>query len=162
MIGIGALGVLAVVDGAFAGYRAAAGRDGRIDKRVWYREAMARGAAAGAVASLALVALMLALRVEVAEAETAAGRALLIYLPFAGVLGVAALARRVEHVDVRSIASLLVFGPFTLLRPFVLLAGVVAAVVRGSSEIMILGIGALVLMAVVESSLHRVYARRAT
>ncbi len=157
--GVGMLGALAVVDGAFAGFRAAAGRSGLLDKRTWYREAMARGAAYGAFAALAMAALLVAL--APADAEVAARRALAVYLPYAAVLALAGIARRVEHVDVRSIASLLVFGPFTLLRPLVLIAGILAAAIPGSRAVALLGVAAILLMNAVEIALDRHYARRA-
>lgn len=52
-----ALIVFALLDGAFAGFRAAAGRDGRIDKRRYHLRAAAFGALASATAIVVLAAM---------------------------------------------------------------------------------------------------------
>src|SRR5262245_12251589 len=143
--------LLATVDAALCGYRAAAGRSALIRKRDYYRRAMLRGALAGQVAVLvagvaASVAILTAADQAAVWAELlGAGRRMLqVYLPYAGILGVAFLVRIVPSVDARSLTSTLVFGPFTLLRPVVLSAGVLwgAAKVSFGS---VLAVGALVL-----------------
>src|SRR5262249_34164450 len=62
---------------------------------------------------------------QLLEAYREAGERLLqVYLPYAGVIGLAFALRLVSSVDVRSLTSVVVFGPLTLIRPVVAVAGV--------------------------------------
>ena len=157
--------LLALTDGAFSGYRAAAGRDARLFKRDFYGQAMGRGAAyalaASALAGLA-AGLLLALSHDSASllaALTRAGVCLLeVYLPYAAVTIAAFAVRSVPSVDIRSVASALLFGPLDLLRPAVAVAGVLWA--AGSTrrpEVLVLGVLVLALMLPCESLLSRFY-----
>lgn len=128
-----ALVLLALVDGALLGFRSAAGRSGALDKAAYYRRAVALGAAyAGAVAAGG-VALALALSAaggpDVWPALVTAGRAAAtVYAAFAALVIAALLVWAVPVTEVRTIASVTVLGPGTILRPWVLLAGLTAAV----------------------------------
>lgn len=124
------LWLLATVDSAFIGYRDAAGRSALIDKRHYYRRALLRGALLGqiAVAIVGIVALgMLAAAPQPARLfetfDQAATRMLMVYVPYALILTITFFIRAIPSVDIRSITSVLVFGPFTLIRPLVVLAG---------------------------------------
>ena len=86
-------------------------------------------AVAGAVAVL-LVALSSAPEQLLADFTAAGDRLLEVYLPYAGVVGLAFAARAIPSVDIRSLTSVLVFGPFTLLRPAVVLVGAAWALFR--------------------------------
>jgi hypothetical protein len=125
--------LLALVDGALLGFRAAAGRSGALDKGAYYRRAVALGAAyAGAVAAGG-VALALALSAaggaSVWAALVTAGRAAAaVYAAFAAVVLAALAVWAVPITEVRTIASVTVLGPGTLLRPWVVLAGLAWAV----------------------------------
>jgi hypothetical protein len=126
--------MLATIDAAFTGYRAAAGRNALIDKRDYYRRAMLRGALYGqlAVAITGIVMLGLVLlspepAALLRELEQAGLRMLIVYVPYAAVIFLAFALRAVPSVDIRSITSVLIFGPFTLIRPVVALAGVLWA-----------------------------------
>lgn len=122
--------LLAVCDAAFCGYRAVAGRNALLFKRDYYLRSMARGAlwgqAAVAVAGVAAGLLLAAshapeqLLNDFAEAGV---RLLEVYLPYAVLIGLAFTVRIVPSVDVRSLTSVLVFGPLTLIRPAVAVAG---------------------------------------
>jgi hypothetical protein len=124
------LWLLATVDSAFIGYRDAAGRSALIDKRHYYRRALLRGALLGqiAVAIAGVVAVgMLATSPQPARLsemfDHVAARMLMVYLPYALILTITFFVRAIPSVDIRSITSVLVFGPFTLIRPLVVLAG---------------------------------------
>lgn len=123
------LASLAILDATFAGFRAAAGRDARIFKRAYYRRALLTGAGSGAllVAVLA-VATGLAL---VASPDPGAlygdllaigARMLQVFLGYAilvlGALALYATAR----MELRILATVSILGPFTLLRPAVVVA----------------------------------------
>jgi len=126
------LWLLATLDAAFTGYREAAGRSALINKRRYYREAMIRGALFGqiAVALTGVVILILFLttpdrRSLIGDFERSGARMLLIYLPYSGIILIGFAIRSFPSVDIRSITSTLIFGPFTLVRPLVAVAGVV-------------------------------------
>jgi hypothetical protein len=129
------LWMLATIDAAFAGYRAAAGRSALIDKRAYYRRAMLTGALYGQVA-VAIAGLFTAVLTFLSpeparlmtELEQAGRRMLIVYLPFALIIFLAFAVRAFPSVDIRSITSVLIFGPFTLIRPAVAVAGVLWAV----------------------------------
>ncbi|HEU4768905.1 MAG TPA: hypothetical protein VFS77_16085 [Pyrinomonadaceae bacterium] len=126
------LWLLATVDSAFIGYRDAAGRNALIQKQQYYRHAIFRGALFGqiAVALAGIVAIvMLLLSPEparlIADFERVATRMLMVYVPYALILTITFFIRVLPSVDVRSITSVLVFGPFTLVRPLVVMAGAI-------------------------------------
>jgi len=145
------LWLLATLDAALAGYREAAGRNALIRKRRYYRRAMIMGALFGQVAvalaaSVALISLALAADRDslVADYEAAGSRMLVVYLPFTLIVLLAFLVRSIRSVDIRSITSTLIFGPFTLIRPLVASAGLLYGVFAAPRPA-IIGLGALVL-----------------
>ena len=122
--------VLVTLDGLFCGYRAAAGRSALIHKREYYRRALLYGALAGQAVVLVAGAAVAVVLLQAPEPAASwrqllivAKRMLVVYVPYAMVLGLAFALRMVPSVDVKSLTSTLVFGPLTLLRPFVILAG---------------------------------------
>ena len=124
------LWLLATIDSAFIGYREAAGRNALIEKRAYYRRALLRGALFGQVAVLivgAIVAVALATssdpRALFTRFELVGARMLTVYIPYALILLITFCVRALPSVDIRSITSVLIFGPFTLIRPAVVLAG---------------------------------------
>ncbi|SRR6266404_1731178 len=126
------LWLLATLDAAFTGYREAAGRSALINKRRYYRQAMVRGALFGqiAVAFAGIVMLILFLttpdkRSLIGDFKRSGARMLLVYLLYAGIILIGFAIRSFRSVDIRSITSTLIFGPFTLVRPLVAIAGVV-------------------------------------
>ena len=161
------LWLLATVDSAFIGYRDAAGRSALIDKRHYYRRALLRGALMGqiAVAIAGTVALaMLATSGQPAQLlatlDSVAMRMLMIYVPYALILIATFFVRAIPSVDIRSITSVLVFGPFTLIRPLVVLAGAIwgflAAPTAGVALLLVL---VVTLMLGMEFALDRLRAR---
>ena len=123
-----ALVALALVDGALLGFRAAAGRSGMIVKTPYYRRAVALGAAYAGAVALGGVLLALAMSAlggpAVWPALLEAGRAAVtVYAGFAALVLAALAVWAVPVTEVRTLASVTVLGPGTLLRPWVLLAG---------------------------------------
>jgi hypothetical protein len=158
-----ALWVLCVTDAAFAGFRDAAGRDARIFKADFYRAAIRRGLGAGLVVSL-LVALGVGGVVAAAPDPAARFAELLVCATWLTVvlgsyatvvllaLGVWAAA----EADRRTLASVLVLGPFTLVRPWVIIAAAVLAVrAAPSSWAAVAVVGACALQLAVEPWLGR-------
>jgi len=151
------LALLAITDAAFAGFRAAAGRNARIFKRGYYARNMLLGTLAGVllVAVLgALTALLLVLSPDAARryAELLAigNRMLWVFVPYAGlVLGALALYLFSNH-DLRAFATVAILGPFTLLRSWVIatgaLVGLCATADRASWALTILASSAVVLL----------------
>jgi len=126
------LWLLATVDSAFIGYREAAGRNALIDKKDYYRHALIRGALFGQLAVL-IVGVITAIALVtsnhawllLSKLELIGARMLLVYIPYALIILIALAIRAVPSVDIRSITSTLIFGPFTLIRPLVVLLGAV-------------------------------------
>jgi hypothetical protein len=126
------LWLLATVDSAFIGYREAAGRNALIDKKDYYRHALIRGALFGQLAVL-IVGVITAIALAnsnhpwalFTKLELIGARMLLVYIPYALIILIALSIRAVPSVDIRSITSTLIFGPFTLIRPLVVLLGAV-------------------------------------
>jgi hypothetical protein len=61
--------------------------------------------------------------------ELVGARMLTVYVPYALIILITFCIRAVPSVDIRSITSVLIFGPFTFIRPLVVLAGAVWGVV---------------------------------
>ena len=124
------LWLLATVDSAFIGYREAAGRNALIEKNAYYRRALIRGALFGQLAVLiagVITAIALASSDNARELfeklELIGARMLLVYIPYALIILLTLLIRALPSVDIRSITSTVIFGPFTLIRPLVVLLG---------------------------------------
>lgn len=138
------LWLLATVDSAFIGYREAAGRNALIEKRAYYRHALLRGALFGQLAVLivgVITALALVGSSNASELfssiELVGARMLTVYLPYALIIMLTFCIRALPSVDIRSITSVLIFGPFTFIRPIVVLAGAVWGVVAAPGAITI-------------------------
>ena len=145
------LWLLATLDASFTGYREAAGRSALIDKRRYYQGAMMRGAVFGQVAVGVAAVMILVLRLVtrnpqslIWDFEKAGSRMLVVYVPYAMVILFAFLVRLIPSVDIRSITSTLIFGPFTLIRPVVAVAGLVYGVL-GVPRVATVGLGLIVL-----------------
>ena len=136
------LWLLATIDSAFIGYREAAGRNALIDKRAYYRRALIRGALLGQVAVL-IVGVITAVTLIVSDdaralftnMESVGARMLTVYVPYALILLLTFLVRAFPSVDIRSITSVLIFGPFTFIRPVVVLAGAVWGIVAAPGAV---------------------------
>jgi hypothetical protein len=148
------LWALATIDAAFIGYREAAGRSALINKGAYYRHAMIRGAILGQIAVAivgAAIAVMLLLSPEplarVRELQEVGSRMLTVYIPYALIIFIAFAVRLAPSIDLRSITSVLIFGPFTLIRPVVVVVGVVCGFLSAPSFVtLLLGILILSLM----------------
>ena len=132
----GLLWLLATVDSAFIGYREAAGRNALIKKGAYFRRALIRGALFGQLAVLIVGVITTLALVSSSDAaalfsklEMIGARMLTVYIPYALIILITFCIRAVPSVDIRSITSVLIFGPFTFIRPIVVLAGAVWGVV---------------------------------
>ncbi|MEV0405532.1 oxidoreductase [Actinoallomurus sp. NPDC050550] len=125
------LGGLAVVDGAFAGFRAATGRNARIHKRDYALAAARRGAAVSVpgLAATAVVSLTGAAGEghwygDLVEAGT---RMLAVVAPYAAVVILSLAAYWLLPMRESTFVILVGLGPLTLARPAVVAAAVAAA-----------------------------------
>lgn len=158
---------LATLDSAFIGYREAAGRNALIKKKAYYRQALIRGALAGQLAVL-IVALITIVTLMTArdplalffDLQLVGARMLSVYVPYAFIILLTFVVRALPSVDIRSITSVIVFGPFTFIRPVVVLAGAVWGVLAAPSAItIVLAILIVSLMLGLESVLGALRAR---
>lgn len=118
---IAALMVLAaVVDLAFCGYRGAAGRNARIEKKRYYARALGGGALTGLAVAAGMAVATAAVPAPWAELSAVGARMLVVIGAYAtlvlGAIGVYVVA---EH-EVRTLATVAILGPFTLVRPAVI------------------------------------------
>jgi len=126
------LGLLALVDAGFAGFRAATGRNARINKRSYYLLAARRGLAGGTVV-LGLVALLAVATLGCSadpdarydELVRAGTRMLQVVVPFAALVVVSLLAYWLLPMRESTFVILIGLGPFTLVRPAVVLGAAV-------------------------------------
>lgn len=147
------LWLLATIDSAFIGYREAAGRNALVEKRAYYRRALLRGALFGQVAVLvvgAITAIVLATssdpRALFTRFELVGARMLMVYIPYALILLITFCVRALPSVDIRSITSVLIFGPFTLIRPAVVLAGAAWGVMAAPSAVTMVIVATIVVL----------------
>lgn len=138
------LWLLATLDSALIGYREAAGRNALIEKKAYYRHALIRGALFGQLAVLivgAITAVALLTSDNTHELfgklELIGTRMLLVYIPYALIILITLSIRAFPWVDIRSITSTVILGPFTLIRPLVVLLGAVWGILAAPSAITI-------------------------
>lgn len=117
----------AVLDLTFAGFRAAAGRDGRINKRVYFARAMLVGAGAGVAFSgvMAIVTWVVLRRAPMPhvlfrELVNVGSRMALFFGGYAALVLVALVVYTLARHEVRTLATVAILGPFTLARPWVI------------------------------------------
>ena len=126
------LWVLAGLDSMFSGICAASGRNALIDKRTYYVRAMVYGFLWGQVACIvALLILAGAVAISgdqeqvIAEMVAVGQRMATVYCVYAAVVLLTFAVRAVPSVDVRSVTSVVGFGPLTIIRPAVIVAGLI-------------------------------------
>jgi hypothetical protein len=136
---VAALVSLALFDAVLSGVRAAAGRDGRIDKPPYYRAALPRALAVGVAvvaANAALAAGLVACAAEPAAVWAnllrAGARAVDVFGVFATVTLLALLFWFAPFRELRIVPTLVVLGPLTLVRPLVIAAGLLHAAIGAS------------------------------
>jgi hypothetical protein len=160
--------LLALFDGLLCGGRVSMGRCALIHKRAYYARALLRGLlGAQLISTMALVALFLANRFSphqtdlMADLQDAAERMLRVFVPYAAAVVGSLAFRMIPSTDLRSATSVFALGPFTAIRPFVMVAGVLYGI-WGSQllETRVLGLFILGLMLSLEYFLNRVAAAR--
>jgi hypothetical protein len=137
-----AIAGLILLDGGFAGYRARAGRYARIRRLPHDLRAVARGCAvAGAVALLAAGAAFAFSALQAGglhpHAREAAQRILAVAGLYATLVIVAFVPFLTGSPDLRSLTTVVLFGPFTVLRPVVVIAATVAAAWGHATPVML-------------------------
>lgn len=162
------LALLAIVDAAFAGFRAAAGRNARIFKFEYYRQSLLRGAFAGVglVAALAVLTALALLLVhdpadQYAELVEVGERMLWVLGAYAALVIAALVVYALADWDLRSLATVAILGPFTLLRAWVIALASAVGLAAGKGPVTwaltLVSCGAVVWLGRV---LDRWYARR--
>ena len=158
--------VLAVMDGGLMGFRASAGRSGLLDKRVYYRRAIVRGmlstfaiVVVHGVVALALAAASDDFRATLTSFVVAARPAASAFAGFTGVALLAFVLYFAPVGDFRVLANVVVLGPFTIARPWVIVCGCgYTAIASGDPSVALLSISAATSMLVAEHVFARRYA----
>ncbi len=124
--------LFAVLDGAFAGFRGAAPCNARIRKRRYYARALSFGALAAFALCLVLAALTAILlaasptpAADYATLVAVGGRMLSVFSVYAVCVALALLGYLLGGADLRVLSTVSILGPFTLIRPWMVLAAVV-------------------------------------
>ena len=138
----------------FAGFRDAAGRNPLLGKKRYYSRAMRLGMALGVVA-VGLIALVVGLCLGLSSApdalyhdfEVAGLHMLMVYTPYAFIAMVALGFFFIPRPEISSLTTVIVLGPFTMLRPLVIIAGAVfgAVAVPRAEVFLFVGTAALVM-----------------
>ncbi len=125
------LAFLVLVDGTLCGFRAAAGRNPRIRLRDYYAASMRRGALVSVLVVGGFLGVAMAMRSHAADDWSAllvaADAMVLVYGVFATLVLSALALYLVGSFDFAVLSSVLVLGPFTLVRPLVIIGGAVFA-----------------------------------
>lgn len=135
---IGWLFALVMADALLAGYRAGAGRNPLLHKTDYYIKGFWMGAAGGVAAALVVAAIALGMGTwhikagmpwseYLAELNHAAGVLVKPYAFFAAVMLAVVVFWSYPVRRVRELSAVLILGPCTLLRPFVILGGAMFA-----------------------------------
>jgi hypothetical protein len=134
------LWLLAITDAGFAGFRDTAGRDAHIFKAELHRRGIRRGMRHGLALStvaalmvLTVIALAPAPKARFAELLVLAQLLLLPLAVYAGMVLAALGVWATAEADLRTLASIIVLGPFTLIRPWVIAAAGAFAAWRSPS-----------------------------
>lgn len=122
--------VLAVLDGAFSGFRSAQGRTGLI--RHVRTDVVAQVRGAGLAVALLLPAAA-AVLLDAGDGVRAGRAMLLVYAPYGAVVLLALLAYGTLGWRQRFLAMALVLGPLTLARPLVAVVGAGAGLLAAGS-----------------------------
>jgi len=163
-----AIASLALFDVLLSGIRAAAGRDGRIAKPPYYRAALRQSLVAGMLV-VGANALLVAALVASAPDPSMAWRDLLragvrcveVFGAFATLTFVAILFWLAPVRELRILPTLVVLGPLTLLRPLVVVGGLLFAVASAPGwRVWAAGTAAGVSMIGIEHVLGRGYGDR--
>ena len=154
------LGALALLDGCFSGFRAAAARDARTDKRAYARAACAQGTRCGLLVLMAIAACSLAAvadePVRYSEFVRAGQRMLIVLVPYAAIVLAALLGYiTLRRTSPQTLMSTLILGPFTLMRPLVVAVAVLLGVAGPDPAVRAVTVLSGVLILAVEPLLRR-------
>jgi hypothetical protein len=138
------------------------GRCPLIRKKTYYTIGVLRGVLATQIVSgFSLICLLLVVafsrnpQLLGADLEQSAARMLFVFIPYASLVLANIALRIVPSTDLRSATSVFFLGPLTAIRPFVMIAGVLAGIWRAQlRETVFLGLFALALMLSLEYALN--------
>jgi len=129
------MALAAIVDLAFCGFRATAGRSARIDKRRYYARAMAAGAGVGlVVVVVAFAAATLAMRATYPELVAIGTRMPVVIGAYAALVFAAIGLYLVAEHELRTLATVAILGPFTLMRPAVIAGAAAIGLAPGGAR----------------------------
>ncbi|MCA8919367.1 MAG: hypothetical protein KDB68_10615 [Planctomycetes bacterium] len=159
--------LLATLDAIFVGYRDATGRSGLVRKRSYYGRAMLRGGLVGQF-PIAVIGVTVTLCFLHAPDFQGLWRAFEVYgetliwvfAPYAVIVLLAFIPRLTPSVDVRSMTNVVVFGPFTAARPFLVVAASMLAAWRAPRIETLVLTGVIILcMLSLEPALNQLWQR---
>jgi hypothetical protein len=160
---------LAILDSAFIGFRSAMGQRGEIDKRGWLLRACLHGAFMGHICVAISGLAVLLVTFTNSDPQRVWGllnhcalHMLYIFSPYAGLILIGLVFRSsIPILDVRCAFNLVLFGPFTVLRPIVVAAGLIyGASVTPGWQVAVIAVLVAILMLGLEPTLIRYYRKQ--
>ena len=118
-----ALYLLASLLTILVGFRDAAGRNTKINKRRYYVLSVLRALGFGQLVLCSLMLLAKILQLDQELLGQIAERSLPIYVAYAGVVLCTFVPYTIPSWEIKSVVTVLVFGPLTLLQPVVIIVG---------------------------------------
>jgi hypothetical protein len=162
------LSVLGLTDCVLCGFRASIGREGRLDKSSFYKKAALRSFGAGVVV-IAAHAILAAILITTArdpesvwQSFVTAGRVCaIVYAAYAAAVFLAFGFFFAPIGDFRVLTNVIVFGPFTLARPWVIAGGLIAGVLSSPDpRVIVVALSAGIAILSFQRMIDRPYANR--
>jgi hypothetical protein len=120
--------VLASILTLFIGFRDAAGRNSKIQKTRYYIISIVRAFLFGQSFLLSLLGLVLLFELNINVIDSIAQRCLPIFGCYTCIVLCTFLPYTIPNWEVRSVVTVLVFGPLTMIQPIVIIIGIGYAV----------------------------------
>ncbi len=115
--------LLATILTVFVGFRDGAGRNGRIRKRKYYRTCILRALGVGQVFLISLVALAYISSIEFGVVEDISKRCVPLFALYTLMVLLTFVPYLIPNWEIKSLVTVLVFGPLTLFQPIVIVCG---------------------------------------
>ena len=139
--------LLATVLTLFVGFRDAAGRNARITKKHYYRNCVIRAFALGQAGLLPLVGLAFLLSADLSVIEHISNRSVPIFLAYTSLVFITFVPYAIPNWEIKSLVTVVVFGPLTLLQPLIVIGSTLYAVIPFTHhpiEVLLVCIGSLI------------------
>ena len=126
--------ILATTLTLFVGFRDAAGRNARITKKQYYLDCIVRAFLLGQICLLPLVALAFLSSADFTIIDGMSERCLPLFTAYTVLVFMTFVPYAVPNWEIKSLVTVVVFGPLTVLQPLVVFCGTLYAVIPFSDH----------------------------